>query len=257
MTGAEIAAAYDGAAARWRRGAAGVYARLAAALVARTPVPVVGACVLDVGAGTGAAGTAALAAGAASVVAVDLAPRMLGLGDPRIHATGADAAQLPFRDGAFDLAVAALSLGHLPVPGQALGEMRRVAGAALASAFAPGWTHPAKAAVDEAMAAFGFAEPGWYSRMKQESEPLVNDAAALTDLARAAGFASVRVTPVEVDSGLDSPASIVAWRFGMAHLAPFVDGLAPDQQEQARAAAEAAVIGTGPVVIPILALSAS
>jgi len=257
MTGAEIAAAYDGSVTGWRRGAEGVYARLADALVARSPVPLDGARVLDVGAGTGVAGEAALRAGASRVVAVDLAVGMLGLRDPRIVAAAADAVRLPFPDRSFDVAVAAFSLGHVPDPGAALVELRRVARAVLASAFAPGWTHPAKGAVDEAMAAFGFIVPDWYTRMKEQSEPLVNDSTRLEDLARAAGFTHVRVDRVEVETGLGTAAQIVAWRFGMAHLAPFVASLSAEVQEQAQLAAEAAVAGSGPVVIPVLALSAS
>jgi len=45
-----------------------VYARLAGALVAGPPVSLAGALVLDLGAGTGLAGRAALAAGARQVV---------------------------------------------------------------------------------------------------------------------------------------------------------------------------------------------
>ncbi|MCW2752643.1 MAG: hypothetical protein JWQ32_54 [Marmoricola sp.] len=135
--------------------------------------------------------------------------------------------------------------------------MRRVGDAVVASAFAPGWTHPAKEAVDAVMAGIGFVVPAWYRRVKDQTEPAVNDAAALVDLARAAGFDAAVVRMLEVDTGLETPADIVAWRFGMAHLAPFIAGLPAEVLRGARARAEDAVAGTGPVVIPVLALGAS
>ena len=255
MTNADIGDAYELSAPGWRRGAEQVYVRLAEALVASAPVE--GARVLDVGAGTAVAGAAALNAGAAGVVAVDLATGMLRLRDPRILAAGADAARLPFAADSFEVAVAALCLGHLPDPGGALAEVRRVARSVVASAFAPGWTHAAKAAVDEAMAGFGFTLPDWYVRVKAQGEPAVTDAGAWGRLARSAGFARASTARLEVDSGLRTPAEIVAWRFGMAHLAPFVATLTETQRDRARAAAEDAVADVGPVLIPLLVLSAS
>ena len=89
-----------------------MYAQLARVLVAAAPVPLAGRLVLDLGAGAGVAGRAALAAGARRVVAVDLSEGMLrrgGGGRP----VAADAVALPFRDGSFDLVVAAFCLNHL------------------------------------------------------------------------------------------------------------------------------------------------
>lgn len=257
MRDADVAAAYDNAAAAWKRGPEAAYARMAEALVATAPVPLAGARVLDVGAGTAVAGRAALAAGAASVVAADIATGMLRYRGPGIDAVCADAARLPFGSGTFDLVTASFCLGHLPEPARAVEEIRRVSTALSASAFTPDWTHPVKAAVDEAMAGFGFAIPIWYRELKEGREAAVNDPDALERLARGAGFSDVRVVRLEVDTGLSSAADIVDWRLGMAHLAAFFQGLPAHVQVEARAAAEAAVGDTDPVVIPILALSAS
>ncbi len=251
---APIASAYDAAAPAWRRGPARVYSRLAAALLDLAPVPVSGATVLDAGAGTGVAGAVALRRGAARAVAVDLAPGML----PRAPALAAvaDLARLPFGDGSFALAVAAFSLGHVPDPGAAVRELRRVAPALVASAFAPGWAHPAQAAVDAALADLGFEVPEWYRTLKTESEPQVGEPDALARLATAAGYRSVRVEVVEVETGLSSAADLAAWRLGMAHLAPYVAGLPPDDREDVRRTAEAAVEGMPPLVVRMLALAA-
>ncbi|MCW2752642.1 MAG: class SAM-dependent methyltransferase [Marmoricola sp.] len=111
-----VADAYDGAASGWHDGPERVYARLADALVATSPVPLAGARVLDVGAGTAVAGSAALRLGAASVVASDLAAGMLHQREGRIAAVVADLTRLPFPDASFDVVTAAFCLGHLPDP---------------------------------------------------------------------------------------------------------------------------------------------
>jgi ubiquinone/menaquinone biosynthesis C-methylase UbiE len=157
---ADLRAAYDTAADEWAGGPEHVYARLARELVAHAPVPLVGRRVLDLGAGTGVAGRAALAAGAELVVAADPAVGMLRRGGAALHPVAADAAALPFRDGSFDLVVAAFCLSHLGSVPAGLREARRVGRAIAASAFAPGWTHPAKAAVDEELRRYGYRPPG-------------------------------------------------------------------------------------------------
>ena len=66
-----LRADYDAAAADWAGGLTGpgsMYEPLARSLVAAAPVPLAGRLVLDLGAGTGVAGRAALAAGARRVV---------------------------------------------------------------------------------------------------------------------------------------------------------------------------------------------
>ena len=96
-----------------------MYAPLARALVAAAPVPLAGRLVLDLGAGTGVAGRAALAAGARRVVAADLSEGMLRRGHARGgHPVAADAVALPFRDGRFDLVLAAFCLNHLGPSGR-------------------------------------------------------------------------------------------------------------------------------------------
>ena len=153
---ASLRAGYDAAAGDWAGGPGRMYDRLAGALVAAAPVPLAGCRVLDLGAGTGAAGRAALAAGATQVVAADLAAGMLRHAVPALHPVLADAGALPFRAASFDLVVAAFCLNHLPDPAAGLAEVRRVGAALAASTFAPGWTHPAKDAVDAALRPLGY-----------------------------------------------------------------------------------------------------
>ena len=234
-----------------------MYDRLAAALIAAAPVPLAGRRVLDLGAGTGAAGRAALAAGAAQVVAADLAVGMLRAAGPALHPVAADAVALPFRAGSFDLVAAAFCLNHLPDPAAALAEARRVGGALAASTFAAGWTHPAKDAVDAALRPFGYREPAWHAGVSL-------DADRLAGRAEAAGFSRVRVRTVTVPAGLVTPAELAAWRLGLAQFAPFLRALDAPARAAARRAAERAVEqavgrpgpGQGPLAVSMALVTA-
>ena len=256
---AELRADYDAAAGDWASGQTGpgaMYAPLARSLVAAAPVPPAGRLVLDLGAGTGAAGRAALAAGARRVAAADLSEGMLrrGRGTPVV----ADAVALPFRDGRFDLVLAAFCLNHLDRVEDGLAEARRVGAAIAASAFAPGWTHPAKDAADGAIRSFGYRPPDWYTALAPGSR--ADDPESLAESAVAAGFTRVQVHTVSVPTALATPAELVSWRLGMANYAPFLRSLDPAGRGAARRAAERAVAAAmpdGPLVVSMAVLTAS
>nr|WP_281366619.1 class I SAM-dependent methyltransferase [Nocardioides thalensis] len=224
---------------------------MAEAMAEHAPVDVAAARVLDAGAGTGVAGDAMRRRGAGSVVAVDLASAML----PRAPAlsTVGDLTRLPFRDGAFDLAVAAFSLNHFTDPVPPMIELRRVAGALVASSYAPEWAHPAKDAVDEVLARHGFETPEWYAVARADANPGPGD---LAGCAERAGFTEVWSDVVDVDTGMRSAVDLVAWRLGMAHTAPFVAALAPDERLRVRDEAEAVVDGMPPLVVAMVVLTA-
>jgi SAM-dependent methyltransferase len=226
-----------------------VYLPLAQALVAQ--VDVTGRRVLDLGAGTGVAGRAALAAGARGVVAADVATGMLRCCAPPLHPVAGDALRLPFRDRSFGLVLAAFSLSHLPSLAAGLREARRVGAAIAASSFAPDWTDPAKEAVDAALRPFGYLPPTWYLRFKQESEPAAGDPGILAALLASAGFGQVRIRPVTVRTGLSAPAQLAAWRLGMAHVAPFISSLEAGAATAARQAAVRAVAASAPAPLTV------
>ena len=273
---AGLRAGYDAAAHHWADGPGPVYARLARALVAAAPVPLAGALVLDLGAGTGLAGRAALAAGARQVVAADLSLGMLrhardsGAPDPGAPDRGAgaawapvaaDAVALPFRDRRFDLVVAAFCLNHLDSLAAGLAEVRRVGAAIAASVFAPGWSHPALSAVEEILSSFGYQPPAWHSCLSPGSR--AGDPELLAAAAAAAGFADVRVRTTEVSTALVTPAQLASWRLGLAQVAPFLRSLDSAGRAAVRHAAEQAVAGVvggpeaAPLVVSMVMLTAS
>jgi SAM-dependent methyltransferase len=87
-----------------------------------------GVRVLDVGCGLGTLSAAAAARGAI-VTGADLAEGMLAEArrrHPHIEFVLADAEALPFADAAFDVALGAFIVNHLPHPEQAASELRRV-----------------------------------------------------------------------------------------------------------------------------------
>jgi len=264
---ADLTASYDAAADSWDTGPGPIYEPLAQALVAAAPVPLTGRVILDLGAGTGAAGRAAIAAGARQVVAADLSLAMLRrhalnatgpTGAPACHPVAADAAALPFRDGSFDLALAAFCLNHLTHLNAALTDLRRASPALAASTFAPGWTHPAKDAVDETARSFGYHPPPWYTTLAPGTR--AGDPDQLAAAASTAGFTHVQTSITTVPIPLTTPADLAAWRLGLAHYAPFLRTLDAQRRAEVQRAAEQAVAATGatgPLTVEMTVLTAS
>lgn len=229
-----LAGAYSDTGGGWEQGPARVYDRLAAVLIDRSPVPLDGGRVLDVGAGTGAASRAALAAGAAKAVAVDAAFGMLAhQSTARPPAVVGDALALPFARSAFNATVAAFSLNHLTSPAAGLGEMARVTrsgGAILGASYAWDDAHPVKEAVKDALAACGWTPEPWYTALGVDALPLLATPERFAAVARDAGLdatvEAVRVPFPELDAG-----DLVAWRLGLAQHAPFVARLSPEGRD--------------------------
>ena len=223
-----IVDAYSATARAWADGPTRVYSRLATALVGCSPVPLEGREILDVGAGTGAGGQAALAAGARGVVAVDAAIGMLSYGAvARPSAAAGDALALPFRGNVFDGALAAFSLNHLDDPVQGFREMARVVrprSPVLAATYASDDTHPVKQAVEDALLGWGWAPEAWYERLRNHTTPLLATEQRCHDAATAAGLDPV-VQHLAIGFDDLTPVDLVEWRLGMAQHASFVGQL--------------------------------
>lgn len=256
---AGVAAAYSATGGAWQLGPGRIYDRLAEVVVARSPVTLTGCRVLDVGAGTGAATRAVLAAGAAQVVAVDAAVGMLAHdAGRRPPAAGCDALALAFPASAFDVTVAAFSLNHLADPAAGLAEMARVTragGGLLAATYAADDTHPVKAAVEAALIARGWAPEPWYATLRTEMVPLLATPERCAAAVEAAGL-DARIDPVRVPFPELDAHDLVAWRMGMAQHAPFLARLPPGERHAVVADAVAR-LGTDapPLVRSILVMA--
>jgi ubiquinone/menaquinone biosynthesis C-methylase UbiE len=246
------AAAYSATGGQWERGPARIYDRLAEVLVSRSPVPLGGRRVLDVGAGTGAASRAALAAGAAGVVAVDAAHGMLAHEAPaRPPAVVGDLLAMPFGAATFGASVAAFSLNHVEDPVAGLREMARVTrrgGTVLAATYAGDDDHPVKHAVAAALAGSGWVPEPWYRSMAATVVPLLASPERFATAATEAGL-SADVQPVRVRFPDLGATELVAWRLGMVQHAPFVARLS---EEQRRAVASDALDRLGPAPAPLV-----
>ena len=123
---------------------------------------VAGERVLDVGCGPGALAAAAAARGA-DVVGVDLAEGMVAEArrrHPELEFVCADAESLPFADGAFDVAVGAFLVNHVPDPERAVAELRRVARRVALAAWGPEDSVAFLALPARAAAGLGGVPPG-------------------------------------------------------------------------------------------------
>lgn len=238
-SGDGLRAAYDTSAHAWSHGPEQVFAAMAEALVACSPVALSGAVALDVGAGSGVVGRA-LVQGGATVTALDdsLAMLQLARGHADRGATVGDARALPFRSGAIDIACAGFVLNHLDDPASALREMARTVrpgGAVLASTWARGDEHPVKHATEAVLLRHGWTRPDWYARLKDSTTPLTDTAGGLRAAARDGGLESIdaRVVRVDID---DLPVdSIIAWRTNLPPNAPFVAALGDDERADVHA----------------------
>jgi ubiquinone/menaquinone biosynthesis C-methylase UbiE len=235
-----LAGAYDLAGAAWGEGPARlVYDRLAGLVVDRSPVPLAGRVVLDVGAGTGAAGRHLLAAGARPVP-VDLSVGMLQANPASAGlAVVADAVRLPVPSGRVDGVVAAFSFNHLADPAAGLREAARVCRAAspvLVAAYAADDHHPVKGAVEQALVEAGWAPEAWYDELRRSRMPQLATLEGMADAARRAGLGG-RAERLEVAFSDLQAGDLVTWRLGMAQVARFLARLDPAARRAVRARA--------------------
>ncbi|MEA2289844.1 MAG: hypothetical protein QOD55_1841 [Solirubrobacteraceae bacterium] len=247
MDGDEHSQAFkDFEAAGWTANAGG-YERLTGRITARVADALLDAAavgprtrVLDVGCGPGHLSAAAAARGARPT-GVDLAEGMVARAcrnHPALDFLQADAEALPFAATAFDAAVAAFVVNHLPRPERAAAELRRVLrpGGRLVVAM---WDQPERVAflglVDEAMRLAGVrpdaaVPPGPPAfRFADEAE--------LRALLEGAGLRDVTVEEIRFAEPIGDAAEL--WdgvRSGSVRTAAQLQALSADDRARARAA---------------------
>jgi ubiquinone/menaquinone biosynthesis C-methylase UbiE len=238
---------YRGAAMGWAQGATLVYAPIAALLIARTPIPLTGARVLDVGAGTGVCEAPLRVAGAATVVAADLSHDMLAWNRPaRPPAVVADVMRLPFPGAVVDVTVASFVLNHLADPEGGFAELARVVrpgGAVLATVYANSSHSENRDSVDVIARTHGWVPPTWYAELKATAAPLLGATTSM-GAAAAAALVDIEVDEEPVDLGLTEPEALVDYRFGQAHFAEWLAGLSLEERAAVRTAAVHAIEST-------------
>jgi SAM-dependent methyltransferase len=231
--------AYSATGAAWRDGPERVYGRLADVLVAASPIALAGERVADVGAGTGATSRAIRRVGGRPIQ-LDLAEGMLRVDQgTRPPALVADARRLPLARGSCTAVVAGFCLNHVPDPEHALVEAARVVrpgGVVLISSYAEDDTHGAKAAVEAAVAEVGWRPEPWISEIRAESIPGLATTGRALAVATRAGL-EARAEAIAVPFPDLTPADLVAWRVGMAQVAPFMASLPEGTQRRVEARA--------------------
>ena len=214
-----------------------MYQPIAAELVALSPHALAGRTVLDAGAGTGAASAALVSAGA-DPLAVDFSWDMLAWeAEDRPPCAVADVRALPVGTAAVDDTVAAFVLNHLLDPAAGFAELVRVTrpeGAILVSVFSNASQSDVRDRVDELATEAGWQVPDWYQEMRNKAAPLLGTAADMEAAARAAGLVDVAVDERPVDVGVTEPEQLVAYRFGQAQFASWLDRIGPVQAGEFR-----------------------
>lgn len=258
-TRAAVAEAYSAAGESWRTGPSRIYDELAREQLAAAGIPLAGAMVLDLGAGTGAATRAVLDAGAGGIVAADVAIGMLRVDrDRRPPATVADALALPFAERVFDAVVAAFSLNHVDDPAGALREAARTTrpgGWVLASSYADDDGHPVKQVVERVLGRHGWAPAAWHHWIRAETTVRLATPERARRAALEAGLADVEVVARRVPFPHLGAGDLVEWRLGMAQYAPFLAALdGPARSAVAREAVDELTDRDGPLVRSVLFL---
>ena len=229
---ARLNSEYADGASGWASDAALAYGPMAAHLVSRCPVQLQGCLALDAGAGTGAA-SEILASMRATVVAADLELAMVSRAKRWGMPSVADVTALPFRSGAFNVAIAAFVLNHLDDPVRGLAELRsatKQSGVILASAFSLDRA-PAKSAIDAVAVRHGWKRPAWYGEMQRRAAAVATIDQMAT-VAHLAGLSDAEVTDTELNVGLHDAHLVVRYRLGMPQFGEFADSLSLHDRDQ-------------------------
>ena len=213
--------------------------------------------VLDVASGPGVLAAKAQQRGA-EVTGVDLSPRMVELGTrlhPAVTFREANAEDLPFANGQFDVVLSGFGIGHFAAPDRAFAEFHRVLapGGRLAVAW---WAPPEQSRINglffEAMQDSQITPPT--TLPPGPSAFLFSDENRLHDALKRAGFSAIATRRHEGHHRLpDFEALWSLARGSFARLGTTIEGLDYGARQRFKAAASqrALVYGSGPLDVPI------
>ncbi|HEY7948033.1 MAG TPA: class I SAM-dependent methyltransferase [Acidimicrobiales bacterium] len=224
--------------AAWWAGPERVYEALSRGALAHHAAELEGRRVLDLGAGVGATSRVVGEAGGRPVALDASWPMLHHRRRRRPPSIVGDACALPLADHSVGATVAAFVLSHVGDPVTLLREAGRVTtpgGAVVAVSFARTETRPAVVGiVDGLLMDRGWRPPPWFRLMKDEREPVVADPDRLASMAGAAGLDAPEVVTRQVDTGIDDPVDLVAWRLGSPASAAFIAGLPVTERRRLR-----------------------
>jgi hypothetical protein len=114
--------------------------------------------------------------------------------------------------------------------------------------------HPVKPAVDAVLADYGFVTPEWYRTLKSELIPKLGTPQGFAAVGTLGGLADVTVHPVVVDLSDVPWPTVVSYRFGLAHVAPFLQELDAETAAALRRDAVTAISSLPPLSLSMLVL---
>ena len=213
--------------------------------------------VLDVASGPGVLAAKAQGRGAV-VTGVDLSPRMVELASrlhPAVTFREANAEDLPFANGQFDVILSGFGIGHFAAPDRAFAEFHRVLapGSRLAVAW---WAPPEQSRINglffEALRDAQITPPT--SLPPGPNTFLFSDERQLHEALKRAGFSAITTTRHEGHHRLPDFESLWSLARGsFARLGTIIESLDDGARQRFKAAAarRASAYGSGPLDIPI------
>ncbi len=212
---------------------------------------------IDVAAGTGGAALAAAARGA-RVTAIDASTAMIARIAARasgIEARVADAAALPYPDGAFGAALSSFGIVLLPNPARGMAELHRVLRPGARVAIVT-WTEPHRYELASRLRDAVIAVRGAPPAMAELPAQLrFTDPARLAALLTDAGFASIAVERAEASLQAASAASLAGSLDFAPGMTAMLDSLGPDRPAILQSFADTLTAdqGTGAVTLGAVA----
>ena len=212
---------------------------------------------IDVAAGTGGASMAALEQGA-RVVAVDasaaMVARIIERSDCQVDARVADAGNLPFGDGTFDVALSSFGVILMPDPGRGMAELYRVLRPHGRVGIVT-WTEPHRYELATRLRDAAIAIRGQPPASDLPAQLRFTDPDRLYALLAASGFEAIRIERTEAVLRAPTAASLTQSLAFAPGMAAMLDALGPQRPAVLERFATTLIAdqGSGPVTLGAVA----